>query len=448
MRAGGPSPWFARPRRLPRRLAPTILKRVFGCGNQSFVFRNRSVTSKPYRVALMLNLEWAHKRHTAVFVGTQQYAREQGWQSVIDEYADEELPAGSDKTTALPYDGVIGRASRTLADRAARLGLPVVNVWLNSPVWKRVPGVFADFESAGRLVAEHLLSRGLRRFAAIGPAARAVRFAARGFRRTLAEAGFPCVTDTHPPRLAQTHANWQKVRQRIEAWMEGWEPPMGVHAGTEEVGRLVVQLCQRRGWRVPEDVAIVAGYNEPTLCEHPQPSLSSVELGYERIGYEAARLLQGLMEARPSSCGGGQRKRSESSAAAERIFLPPRGIVIRQSTDFVAPDDELVAAALHFISENAHRPIGRDDVAQAVHAETRTLQNHFQKCLGRPLATEIRRVRIERAKRELADGRRSLAEISRAVGFGPVTRLHQVFRREVGMTPGEYRRKWRETEPR
>jgi AraC-like DNA-binding protein len=32
-----------------------------------------------------------------------------------------------------------------------------------------------------------------------------------------------------------------------------------------------------------------------------------------------------------------------------------------------------------------------------------------------------------------------------AVGFGPVTRLHQVFRREVGMTPGEYRRQWLES---
>jgi len=123
-------------------------------------------------------------------------------------------------------------------------------------------------------------------------------------------------------------------------------------------------------------------------------------------------------------------------------------MVIRESTDFVTPDDDLVAAALKFISENAHRAITRDDVAAAVHAETRTLQNQFQKCLGRPIATEIHRVRIERAKRELSDGRRSLAEISEEVGFGPVARLHQIFRREVGMTPGDYRRQWLETKGR
>ncbi|MEX0866260.1 MAG: substrate-binding domain-containing protein, partial [Pirellulales bacterium] len=394
--------------------------------------------NQPYRVALMLDLEWAHKRHTAVFAGTQEFAREQGWNSVIDEYADEELAATA--RGALPYDGVIGRASRKLAEQAERLELPVVNTWYNSPVWNRVPGVFADFEAAGRLVAEHLLGRGLRRFAAIGPRERSVKVAARGFRRAVHEAGFACVTDTHPARTAQTYANWQKVRRRIEAWMEDWEPPLGVHVGTEEVGRLVVQLCQRRGWRVPEDVAIVAGYNEPTLCEHPQPALTSVELGYERLGYEAARLLRGLMQAKRSSGERGRRSRRKSSTAVEHIYLPPRGIVIRESTDFVALQDEMVAAALQFISENAHRAITRDDVAEAVHAETRTLQNHFQRHLGRPIASEIRRVRIERAKRELSDGGRSLAEISEVVGFGPVARLHQVFRREVGMTPGEYRR--------
>ncbi len=195
-------------------------------------------------------------------------------------------------------------------------------------------------------------------------------------------------------------------------------------------------------------MSIVAGYNELTLCEHPQPSLSSVELGYERVGYEAARLLHELMETRHSSRGGGRRKQSTTAAEAEHIFLQPRGLVIRESTDFVAPDDELVAAALHFISENAHRSINREDVARAVVAEVRTLQNHFQEHLGRPIVAEIRRVRIERAKRELADGRRSLAEISRAVGFGPVNRLQHVFRREVGMTPGEYRRQWLQTKPR
>ena len=42
---------------------------------------------EPRRVAIMLDLEWPYKRHAGVFVGTQQYAQEHGWKSVVDEYA-------------------------------------------------------------------------------------------------------------------------------------------------------------------------------------------------------------------------------------------------------------------------------------------------------------------------------------------------------------------------
>ena len=100
----------------------------------------------------------------------------------------------------------------------------------------------------------------------------------------------------------------------------------------------------------------------------------------------------------------------------------------------------MVAAALAYISANSHRPIGPDNVAEAVGAETRTLQNYFRKVLVRPVATEIRRVRIERAKRELTQSKRLLYEIAQSVGFGEEKRLYEIFKREVGVSPGEYRK--------
>ena len=122
------------------------------------------------------------------------------------------------------------------------------------------------------------------------------------------------------------------------------------------------------------------------------------------------------------------------------ILVPPIGLVVRESTDFYAVDNELVAAALRYISINSHRPLGQDDVSKAVNAETRTLQNYFRKSIQRPVATEIRRVRVERAKRELAHSDRPLAAIARDVGFGTIQRLYEVFSRELGVSPGEYRK--------
>jgi LacI family transcriptional regulator len=191
-------------------------------------------------------------------------------------------------------------------------------------------------------------------------------------------------------------------------------------------------MCRDRGWRVPDDVVIITGENEEAVCEYPRPSLTSVEFGHERVGYEAARLLDRLMDG--------------AAPPSDHLLLPPVGLVVRDSTDFYAVDDEVVAEALAFISSNSHRPIMADDVSKAVATETRTLQLRFRKHLGRPIATEVRRVRIERAKRELAQTKRSLAEISRAVGFGKGARMYRVFMRELGVSPSEYRKQRRQDE--
>ena len=59
----------------------------------------------------------------------------------------------------------------------------------------------------------------------------------------------------------------------------------------------------------------------------------------------------------------------------------------------------------------------------------------------RPIGAEIQRVRIERAKRELVQSKRPIHEIAHDVGFGRAMRMYEVFRRELGVTPREYRKR-------
>src|SRR4051812_21758969 len=119
---------------------------------------------QPRRVAVKLELHWPYKRHAAVFSGMQAYAQAHGWHCTVDEYVEDTLT----RQTETPiYDGIIARATSLLARRAARLKIPVVNVWASSPAAARLPGVLADFTAMGRLRAEHLLSRGFLRFGAL-----------------------------------------------------------------------------------------------------------------------------------------------------------------------------------------------------------------------------------------------------------------------------------------
>ena len=392
---------------------------------------------KPRRVALMLDLRWPLKRHAAIFAGTQRYADEHGWESIIDEFVPEQLQEQAGRT--LPYDGVIGRVTAKLSQLGRRLHLPMVNVWFSSPVRNELPGVFHDPTAVGRLGAEHLLSRGLRRFAVLTRNDHAQREEATAFRAAVEAAGFPCLIERLPLVPSRNYAAWKKTEQQVDACMQRWEPPIGVSICTEIMGRLVVQLCHQRGWRVPGDVAILAGMNEETLCIHPRPSLSSMEIGYERIGYEAARLLGELMNRK----GKNRQETSPSRSRPKHIVLPPEGLIVRESTDFYAVEDELVAQALQFIAANSHRQINSDDLAQSLNVHPRTLQRRFRRVIDWPIADEICRVRMERAKRELAFSDRDFAEIARVVGFGDRARLYDAFRRELGITPSLYRKQRR-----
>lgn len=376
------------------------------------------------RVALMLDLRWPYKRHSEIFAGIQRYAEEQGWTTLLDEFAHDTLRR--QRSPAERYDGIVARANHPLARQAVRRGVPVVNVWPSSPARHLVPGVFPDSTETGRLVAEHLLARGFRSFATLTSHRNLDNeLEVAEFTRLVRAAGFACACAFVPQNPHQDQTHWRNALALIDRTMNDWQPPVGVYVGQEVYGRLVVQAGHRRGWRIPEDVAIVAGKNEVTLCAQPRPSLTSIEVGYDRIGYAAAELLDRLM--------------TGHAPPATPLRLAPLGLVVRESTDFFAVENPTVAAALAFIAANSHRRIGPDEVAAAVGVETRTLQNYFRQTLQRPIATEIRRVRIERAKRELAQSERPLAQIARAVGFGTLQRLYEVFRREVGIAPSAYR---------
>jgi LacI family transcriptional regulator len=394
--------------------------------------------TSPRRVAIMLELESPHKRHTEIFAGIQRLAEQRGWETVLDEYVDDSLAAGG------RYDGIIARATPELELQATRCSVPVVNVWVSSPVAEKLPGVFPDWQSVGRTYAEHLLERGVYRFAAlIANNNKSHNIALNAFQEVLAHADCEVIVTRTSRQFSQTREHWRRANKVINAWMDRWQLPIGIYVGSEVLGRITTQLCLLRGWRVPEDVAIVAGENQESFCMPIRPTLTSIELDYIRVGYEAARMLDRLMGEKANQPAG---KKKRTPLSIEHHRISPRGLIVRESTDFHAVGDETVLAALKFISANSHKPIGPNEVAKQTATHPRTLTNQFHQHLGRTIAQEIRRVRIERAKRELAESDKPLSKIAVDVGFGQLTQMYQVFCRETGASPLAYR-KQRQSKP-
>lgn len=397
----------------------------------------------PRRIGLALEVHALYKQHAEVFAGIQRYADERGWETVIDDWS--EVTLASSGATRPPYDGVIARVndrSHDLLVQTDRWGVPLVNVQRTSLVYDRLPGVFPDFKEMGRLRAEHLLSRGLRHFAHLTVSGRPVdQLMDEGFSEAIREAGYSVERCELSPTWGNELSDYQQSLETIRRWMDTWRLPIGVAVVTDMFARQLVTLCHERHWRVPGDVAIVGGNNEEKLCEMPRPSLTSIEIGYERVGYEAARLLERLMDEADARRSAGQKAVThDPQRAPNHISLKPVGIVVRESTDFYAAEDELVTRALAYIARQSHTSLSVGDVADSLGVSSKTLQNRFREALNRSVAREIRRVRIEKAKRELADSNHSIEEIARRSGFASRTRLYEVFRRELDVTPSAYRK--------
>jgi LacI family transcriptional regulator len=160
-----------------------------------------------------------------------------------------------------------------------------------------------------------------------------------------------------------------------------------------------------------------------------RPALSSVILASDAIGQRAAELIESLLG-----------KSSKRRIQTPEILVPPVGIATRRSTDVLAIDEPDVVTAIRFIRENCHRPIDVSDVLKEVSVSRRWLERRVRDAIGITLGAEIRRVRIERAKRLLLQTKHSIADVAKHSGFTDIRHIENCFRDELGLTPTQFRR--------
>jgi LacI family transcriptional regulator len=370
------------------------------------------------RIGIAIDLDWPIPHHQGVVSGALKYGRERGWSCEIDPYI------GFRGASSASYDGVIGRVTPELASWAARTRTPVVNVWNNSPV-RNLPLVAVDYLEAGGLVADHLADRGLRAFGFVGNEGDVVaRLLLEGFRRALSPRGWE-VGILLVPREISDVKGWLRLQRSLRRWVASWKSPVGVLASADILARHLCDACRHTGVRIPDGAAIVGSGNTPLLCDLLEPTISSLDHGYERVGRRAGELLDRLMSGR--------------KAPATPLLLPPSGVVARGSSDMFAVEDESVAAALRAIWAASGRPLKVASILRGIPTSRRTLERRFRDLLGRTIHDEIRRAHLDQAKRLLVESRDSLKVVASRAGFSDPQQFSRVFRSFVGMTPLRYR---------
>jgi LacI family transcriptional regulator len=323
-------------------------------------------------------------------------------------------------------DGIICRLiNRKFAEQLRRSKIPVVN--LNDICdGLGAPRILSDNAAIARLAAEHLLERGFRHFAFCGFAGQHwSRERCDGFVARLKQAGLSCQVYESTWTGPRAHP-WEQEQTQISRWLQALPKPAGVMACNDIRGQYVLDACQRGNLAVPEEIAVIGVDNDEVLCEICDPPLSSVVPNPERIGYEAAALLDRLM-------AGGK-------PAQPEWRIEPLGVVTRHSTDVLAIEDRQVAAAVRYIREHACDGARVRDLLAHIPLARTILERRFRKYLGHSPQAEIRTVQLKRVKELLLETDLPLARIAEMAGFEHPEYMSVVFKRETGQTPGGFRR--------
>ncbi|HSJ04945.1 MAG TPA: substrate-binding domain-containing protein, partial [Verrucomicrobium sp.] len=293
-----------------------------------------------------------------------------------------------------------------------------------------IPLISADYESAGRLGAKHLLTLGQPHFAfyqrGVGPDVLAIR---RGFVDTLHAAGHSVTVldflGDHPNLDALTRVPRAERREWLARRIRALPKPLAIMAEDDRFAIEVMHAVRGMGLRIPTDVAIL-GSDDNRLALGASPvSISSVDTNLRGVGYAAAGVLAGLIQGKEKP--------------AQTIHIPSRRVLARESTATYAGSHEGVSEALRFVRQHFREPLQASRVARHARMSLRGLQSALRQEAHLTLNDEIARLRVVAAGEMLEETDLKLDSIAADVGLRDAKNLCRVFRQRYGMTPQQWR---------
>lgn len=377
--------------------------------------------------------------------GIARYARQHSWQlTILDRIARQ--PSGWNG------DGVLV----TLRDNPRivafvkslrRLKIPVVDLTFNHPEM-RLPRVSGDHAAMGRLARQHFEKRNFHNFAWFSTnwlnihKLRYEGFALKNVKCKMKNGKCPQGQVLHST-LSTLHFPFKWVfseeapPERLDdfAWFNRWlgkklrdaPKPLALLAYDDADAARALGACLAAGISVPSEVAILGIGGDRLICENQSVPLSSIEHDQGRTGYEGAELLDRLMD-------GGKPPRRP-------VLIPPRGITVRASSDFVAAFSPVVRRALEYIRGHIGESFGLSQIAEEIGSSRATVARLFEHELGHTAGEETMRQRIDMAKRLLRNDSLSVSEIAYRTGFCNPAYFTNTFRRKTGLTPKSWRGK-------
>lgn len=289
-----------------------------------------------------------------------------------------------------------------------------------------IPNITSKYELTGQMAADFFLQKGFRNFAFYGY--KDVVWSEErymGFRDRVTEKGFGNSFFEYQKQPLENL--WYYESEPLVDWIKSLPHPVALMACDDTQGNRIMEVCRVLGIHIPEEISVLGVDNDEIICSLSEPPLSSVSLNIAKGGYEAARLIDKLMQ--------------DKESAYEDVIIQPVTIVNRLSTDIYATDNPAILAALRYIHQNLANKINVEDIVKQVPLSRRLLEVRFRQVTGQSIYQYVSDLRMERFSQLLLAGNEPIADLAMQVGLSDFKNLSRQFKSWKGCTPIEFRKR-------
>ena len=356
-------------------------------------------------------------------LGVVQYANEAGWHLDLTTFISGELPEdwkGEGIITLLGEHKELTQFIKYQLKKVPTVSMSVNNHDLD------IPFIDVDNQKVGQIAARHFIERDFRNYAFYShndwPVSKLRRNSYKAVIKKHNLSYKDMIWSSNKGRRKDT---WSNREQWLMKELSELPKPLAVFAVDDMRAVEVIEACMQLQFRIPDDVAILGVGNSEIFSSSTIVPLSSISIESRRIGYEAARILDCLIQG--------------EIELTKPDLLKPSEIKIRRSTDTIATEHPGLARAIRFILDNYHNDIGVDDIVESSNMSQTSLYQLFRINLNQSPARFLTGIRLKKAKHLIRESDLKISSIADKCGFGSSINLFRTFRKYEGTSPNQYR---------
>jgi DNA-binding LacI/PurR family transcriptional regulator len=362
--------------------------------------------------------------HELKLAGIRRYCSARGWEAEAigrPEFSSAKLPAMLRERS--PIGCVVeGIGNRDVPPPRIFGSVPVAYLECPPEIAGNAPNILVDDAAIAREAVRELSAGRPDCYAAVGSmnAARWSRLRLRAFREAVAaETGKRCAVF---PTLSQyDQISYGDYLARLVKWIAALPRNCAVFAASDVIAERFAKAAKAALRNIPKELTLLSTDNHPEICEAADPSISSIQLDLERMGFLAAKAL------------------GEKITGA--TVVGPLLTVRRRSTSGRGRREPWVMDAVAAIRAEACDGLSASGLISRYPVSKRLFTMRFREATGHSVLDEIMHVRLEKAYTLLSQTDTAIGAIPSLCGFRSERTLEALFLDRTGMSMRDWRKR-------